>query len=98
METFIEGADANFSSQINNFCNKIDTYKVVLGLDDDAVDAQLGRTRDRGEGQGAGRPVGGRGRTSGGPRVCVRRRCTDILLHRDREGRSNLRVRKRVEI
>jgi hypothetical protein len=39
MEVFIERPDDKFSSQVNTFCNKIDTYKGVLELDDTKVDA-----------------------------------------------------------
>jgi hypothetical protein len=39
METFIEREDPKFALQLNNFCETIDTYKVLLGLDNDKVNA-----------------------------------------------------------
>ena len=39
MPTFIERTDEGFDSQLDNFCNKIDTYNILLGVSNGQVTA-----------------------------------------------------------
>lgn len=45
MATFINPADGGFGTQLDNFCNKVDTYAATLGLDAAAV-AGIKKDRD----------------------------------------------------